>query len=409
MILKPDLDAVYIDPFSATPMMIICCDIVEPSTGDLYSRDPRSTAKRAEAFVKSTGIGDTVYVGGVFTSASGVARNQMAAFAMSNGAVQDWTGNPLGGSVNALAISPDGGKVLIGGSFTSYNDSDSPGYGMAATDAVTGASLPWAVNSLIRNAGLNGSITSLASSADGAFGTGYDYGAGANFEGTFRANWSDGTLVWIEDCHGDTYSVVPVGDVVYTTGHPHYCGNLGGPVETAPRSYHRTLTFSTAATGTLTPNAVGNYESFTGRPSPSLLTFYPEINSGTFTGQGQGPWTVTGNSQYLLYGGEFTNVNNRGQQGLARFANKAIAPNKEGPRVANASFNAAAFVPTVDSLSAGTARIGWRAAFDRDNEQLRYDVLRDGIVVGTVGGTYGAQSMARAWAKALRLAIFTAR
>ncbi len=63
MILKPDLESVYIDPFSATPMMIINCDIVEPSNGELYSRDPRSTAKRAEAYLKSTGIGDTVFVG----------------------------------------------------------------------------------------------------------------------------------------------------------------------------------------------------------------------------------------------------------------------------------------------------------------------------------------------------------
>ena len=63
MILKPDLDAVWVDPFSATPMLILVCDIVEPSTGELYARDPRSTAKRAEAFLKSTGIGDTVYVG----------------------------------------------------------------------------------------------------------------------------------------------------------------------------------------------------------------------------------------------------------------------------------------------------------------------------------------------------------
>jgi glutamine synthetase len=63
MILKPDLDAVYIDPFSATPMMILFCDIVEPSTGQLYSRDPRSTAKRAEAYLKTTGIGDTIYIG----------------------------------------------------------------------------------------------------------------------------------------------------------------------------------------------------------------------------------------------------------------------------------------------------------------------------------------------------------
>ncbi len=63
MILKPDLEAVYVDPFSATPMMIVFCDVIEPSTGELYARDPRSTAKRAEAYLKSTGIGDTVYVG----------------------------------------------------------------------------------------------------------------------------------------------------------------------------------------------------------------------------------------------------------------------------------------------------------------------------------------------------------
>jgi glutamine synthetase len=63
MILKPDLDAVYDDPFSATPMLIMFCDIVEPSTGEGYARDPRTTAKRAEAYVTSTGVGDTVYVG----------------------------------------------------------------------------------------------------------------------------------------------------------------------------------------------------------------------------------------------------------------------------------------------------------------------------------------------------------
>jgi glutamine synthetase len=63
MILKPDLDAVYIDPFSATPMMIIVCDIVEASDGSLYARDPRSTAKRAEAYLGQTGLGDTIYIG----------------------------------------------------------------------------------------------------------------------------------------------------------------------------------------------------------------------------------------------------------------------------------------------------------------------------------------------------------
>ncbi len=63
MILKPDLDAVHMDPFSATPMLVVFCDIVEPSSGELYARDPRATAKRAEAYVKAAGIADTVYVG----------------------------------------------------------------------------------------------------------------------------------------------------------------------------------------------------------------------------------------------------------------------------------------------------------------------------------------------------------
>jgi len=63
MILRPDLDAVFVDPFSATPMLILVCDIVEPADGSLYARDPRSTAKRAETYLQSTGLGDTVYIG----------------------------------------------------------------------------------------------------------------------------------------------------------------------------------------------------------------------------------------------------------------------------------------------------------------------------------------------------------
>ena len=63
MILRPDLDAVFVDPFSATPMLILVCDIVDPVDGALYARDPRSTAKRAEAYVKAIGVGDTIFIG----------------------------------------------------------------------------------------------------------------------------------------------------------------------------------------------------------------------------------------------------------------------------------------------------------------------------------------------------------
>ncbi len=63
MILMPDTKSAFLDPFTAQPTMVITCDIVEPSSGQLYSRDPRSTAKRAEAYLKYTGIGDTAYFG----------------------------------------------------------------------------------------------------------------------------------------------------------------------------------------------------------------------------------------------------------------------------------------------------------------------------------------------------------
>lgn len=63
MILMPDADTAVMDPFSEEPSLILTCDIIEPATGQGYERDPRSVAKRAEAYLKSTGIADTAYFG----------------------------------------------------------------------------------------------------------------------------------------------------------------------------------------------------------------------------------------------------------------------------------------------------------------------------------------------------------
>ncbi|GAB6067059.1 glutamate--ammonia ligase [Methylothermus subterraneus] len=63
MILMPDPDTAVVDPFFETPTLILRCDIVEPSTMEGYSRCPRSLAKRAEAYLKSTGIADTALFG----------------------------------------------------------------------------------------------------------------------------------------------------------------------------------------------------------------------------------------------------------------------------------------------------------------------------------------------------------
>ena len=63
MTLMPDPETACMDPFFAESTMSIVCDILEPASGEPYSRDPRGIAKKAEAFMKSTGVGDTIYIG----------------------------------------------------------------------------------------------------------------------------------------------------------------------------------------------------------------------------------------------------------------------------------------------------------------------------------------------------------
>ena len=63
MCLMPDPVTATIDPFFAETTMVITCDVLEPTTGEPYNRDPRGMAKKAEAMVKSMGVGDTVFVG----------------------------------------------------------------------------------------------------------------------------------------------------------------------------------------------------------------------------------------------------------------------------------------------------------------------------------------------------------
>ena len=63
MLLVADPASAHIDPFFAQTTLAVFCDVREPSTGQAYERDPRSIAGKAEAYLKSTGIGDTCYFG----------------------------------------------------------------------------------------------------------------------------------------------------------------------------------------------------------------------------------------------------------------------------------------------------------------------------------------------------------
>lgn len=320
----------------------------------------------------------TVYLGGWFSGVGKAARSKLAAVAASNAALLPWAPQAAGGDVTAMVLSPDASKVVVGGSFTTVNGSGNPGYGLAAVDTTQGKLVPWAANNLVRNAGQSAAITSLNSDGTNVYGTGYTFGDGGNLEGAFSANWADGTIKWIEDCHGDSYGVYASKTAVYTVGHAHGCQNIGGFPESIPfaSQYHRAIAFSKAATGTITAEPAGSmYSNHAGNPSPSLLNWFPDLTAGTITGQYQAAWAAAGNDDYVVLGGEFPKINGVAQQGLVRFATKALAPNKKGPMIGGRDFN-----PTVSSPAPGTVQVNWQANWDMDNTNLTYKVIRDGDI-----------------------------
>lgn len=63
MIIKADCETAFLDPFTALPTLIVFCDIYDPATGKNYTKDPRSTARRAEEYLKESAIGDKAFFG----------------------------------------------------------------------------------------------------------------------------------------------------------------------------------------------------------------------------------------------------------------------------------------------------------------------------------------------------------
>jgi PKD repeat protein len=347
---------------------------------------------------------DTVYLGGNFGSVGGVSRNRLAAVRATDGALLPWapvagvgdtSGNRNGNfgtstEVLALVVTGGGSQVVAAGRFDSLNGVKATGVG--AVDGVTGTTtLPFAVNQLITNQGVNSAVNSLSLSADGTtvFGTAYDYYGPGNLEGSFAASAVGGAVQAINACHGDTYSSFAQGGALYLATHAHQCAPIGGYPEQDPRVNKFATAVTTVATRTVQGPGLRGI-SFVGQPGPSMLNWFPTMTPGSFTGQGQAGWSVTGNNDYVAFGGEFPRVNGVNQQGLVRYALSSNAPNRIGP---TASDN---LTPAVASLSSGTARVSWRATFDYDNEYLSYRVVRNGNTANPVYVT-PAPGVASTW------------
>jgi PKD repeat protein len=330
---------------------------------------------------------DTVYVGGNFPSANGQARTHFAAFRVSTAQMTDWapTAEGTGGYVWAMVMAPDQTQVIAGGSFSTLNGTAA--YGMGALDATTGATRPWAAQDRIRTAGLNGGITSLKTDGTWIYGSGYAFGTGASFEGTFAADPNGGAVRFVNDCLGDTYDVEPYEGALYSVAHAHNCAAINEFPDTNPRSrWQKAMASSLEPGGTITVKDAYGWD-FRGFSYAPLVQWYPDLEFGSYTPDRQAAWSVEGGGDYVVLGGEFPKVNNVAQQGLVRFLKKSVGPHSNKP------LYSAAMNPVATSTESGTVRIRFNATWDRDDATLRYDLYRNG------GATIANQSATSVWWK----------
>ncbi|WP_051684390.1 PKD domain-containing protein [Blastococcus sp. URHD0036] len=309
----------------------------------------------------------TVYAGGDFTTAGGQTRTRLAAFSASTGALTAWAPS-ADNTVRGIVLSPDGTRINIAGQFSTLNGQSSIALGNV--DLAGGDLRPWTLG--VTNFGDAGGIWNARSDGRYLFVVVYGFQVG-NLEGTVALDPNTLALVWMNDCHGDPYDVYSTGTVVYTAGHAHDCETSGSYPDQSPTVWKRVIANTIEPTGTLLPTTkTPRYTSWTGRPRPTVLNFFPTLNAGTYTGQSQAAWSLTGRGDYLVMGGEFTTVNGVGQQSLVRMASSTVAPNDRGPEL-----TAAQMRPTASSTTAGEVTVSWPSSWDMDNEDLTYRVYRN--------------------------------
>ena len=205
--------------------------------------------------------------------------------------------------------------------------------------------------------------------------------------GDVRGRPHTGQINWANDCLGDTYDIAPAGEVLYNASHQHDCTVVGGWPDTNPRArWQKAAAQYSHATGdhSTKDDAYGwaGRRGLVGVSYAKLLHWYPNFAFGSYTSSGQAAWAVDASSdgQWVVYGGEFPRVNNVAQQGIVRFRARAGAPNTSGPTYSTAPATPTPATTAV-SLSAGEARVSFGSAWDMDDQELTYDVLRNGTLI----------------------------
>lgn len=301
--------------------------------------------------------GQTLYVGGSFNKANWSTRHDLAAFNLADKSLRSWApviATPTkneGLRVAALAVSEDNNRVFVAGPFQSVNGT--PMQGFAATNAVDG-SLVHGFSSSYLLAPYNWG-TSLAVQ-DGVvyLGGRDDYSSTTSRkEGVYALDAASGAVKWYADCLGDTFAVLPLGDDVYVGSHSHDCSRNGGMPQTNPWTYLAIHALS-KSTGQDRPYFVQTFGS-TSRPDSLLLSR-----------------TLATDGSQMVMGGGYDKVDNTTQANLTRFGVGSAPPER-------------AAWPTGSSCQGcNYTNLKILRGADRDDIKLTYEIYRNSATTNPI-------------------------
>jgi hypothetical protein len=320
------------------------------STGALLSTWHPSAYGKVNAIAPSPN-GSEIYIGGAFNElgtsglGAGIQARTYAGAVDASGSLLPWA-PVLSNAVTTVAVDPDGSQVLVGGYFQTINGVTQNAAG--AVDSTTGTTTePWTANIVPYNPpGCTSAVKDIVISGSTAY-IGAEGTGGGCFDGDFAVSLSSSgdTLAWQNTCLGATQALAVINGWLFKGSHAHDCAYSPGGFPTVPSNGpgHHLLDQS------LTDGTLGHWT--------------PDVN-----GNPLGPRAMATDGSQLFLGGDFTAVNGKQQQGFAIFPTKPDSVYPSNPTTA----------PTVTSTSAGTDTVQFSAVSSADVGTLNYNIYRDG-------------------------------
>jgi hypothetical protein len=320
----------------------------------------------ANAIVSTVTVnGSGVWVGGDFTSVKGVARTRLARLSTTNGNVSTQFDASSDKRITESAIAPNGTRLLVGGENDVVNGQ--PQEAIASLDPTTGELEEWQATGVaprLANGGCDANLTDIVISGSTAYVTAEAPRPGC-WEGVYAANVSDGELLWNMKCLGGSTSLAIAQGWLYRGSHMHDCAKnvngFTGPNDPDAFIWYRLQVHSLGdgRLGHWTPNTNG------GSPGTSTTV---------------GPQVMATDGNQVFIGGDQSQVNGQGQQGIARFATSG---GNSAPQTPPA--------PTATAAGEGRVVVNATGVADNNDGVLTYRLYRNG------GNTPIATATAESW------------